>query len=81
MSDTLPTKTRTTTRMTDEEVMAELLSESALNKARAKFYHHAAKIEQALEQRRAPGPIEMRRMEFEATKDIIATFVANEVPQ
>jgi hypothetical protein len=61
-------------RRTDAEVMAELRSDSTLNKARQVFSSWAGKIEQAGCQRRPIGPIEMRRMEFEAVEAIIATF-------
>jgi hypothetical protein len=58
--------------MTDQQVMAELRSDSLRNKARAAFSSAAAGIEQACEQRRSPGPIELRRMEFEAVEKIAA---------
>ena len=58
--------------MTDQEVMAELRSDSPLNRARAAFSGAAARIEQAAMQRRPPGAIEVRRMEFEAVRKIIA---------
>ena len=57
-------------RMTDDEVMAELRSDSVLNKARSAFSGWSGKIEQAMAQRRPISPIEMRRMEFEAVKVI-----------
>ena len=61
-------------RRTDAEVMAELRSDSALNKARAKFSHWAATIEQEGMQRRPAGPIEIRRLEFEAVEEILAAM-------
>lgn len=61
---------------TDAEVMAELRSDSRLNKARQIFSSRAAGIEQAGMQRRPPGPIEVRRMEFEAVEAIIAAYEA-----
>jgi len=60
--------------MTDDEVMAELRSDSVLNKARSLFSRWSGKIEQAQAQRRPISPIEMRRMEFEAVKAIRDVF-------
>jgi len=61
-------------KMTDDEVLAELRSESPLNKARQAFYHWSAKIEQDAQQRRPAGPIETRRMEFDAVKAVICAY-------
>lgn len=62
-------------KWTDKEVLAEMKSEtSALNKARAKFYHNSARIEQAEAQRTPLGPIERRRMEFKATVEILEAY-------
>lgn len=58
--------------MTDAEVMAELRSDSGLNRARREFSSWCAKIEQAGQQRQALSPIELRRMEFEAVRAILA---------
>jgi hypothetical protein len=58
------------TKMTDEELIAELRSTSVLNRARRQFSNWSAKIEQAQAQRRPISPIEMRRMEFEAVRAI-----------
>ncbi len=60
--------------MTDQEVMEALRSDTALNRARAVFSSECGKIEQAVMQRRPAGPIEIRRMEFEAVKRIIAAL-------
>lgn len=60
--------------MTDKEVMEALRADTALNRARAVFSSECAKIEQAGMQRRPAGPIEIRRMEFEAVKRIIAAL-------
>jgi len=57
--------------MTDEEVIAELRSDSSLNKARLQFSSWSARIEQAGAQRKPLGPIEWRRMEFQAVKAIM----------
>ena len=57
---------------TDEQVVAALRDDTPLNKARQKFSSWSAKIEQAGQQRRPLGPIEMRRMEFEAVQAIAA---------
>jgi hypothetical protein len=60
--------------MTDDEVIAELRSDSPLNKARQQFSSWSARIEQKGQQRRPLTPIEMRRMEFEAVQAIVAAF-------
>jgi hypothetical protein len=60
--------------MTDDEVMNELRSTSLLNLARKVFYSECARIEQADDQSRPPGPIERRRMEFEAVRKIAAVL-------
>jgi hypothetical protein len=54
------------TKHTNEQIMAELRSNSNLNAARAKFSHHYALIEQSMEQRATSGPIDIRGMEFDA---------------
>jgi hypothetical protein len=61
-------------RMTDDEVMAELGTRSALDKARIEFSSWSARIEQAGQQRKPLSPIEMRRMEFEAVRAIAAVL-------
>ena len=60
--------------MTDEEVIAELRSDSPLNKARQQFRSWSVRIEWEGQQRRPLSPIEMRRMEFEAVQAIVAAF-------
>jgi hypothetical protein len=60
--------------MTDAEVIAELGSDSALNKARQEFSSWSGRIEQAGRQRRPLSPIEIRRMEFQAVQAIVAAF-------
>lgn len=60
--------------MTNDEIMAELRSDSRLNRARAKFSGWAARMEQEALQRRPIGPIEARGLEFEAVKDIIKAW-------
>jgi hypothetical protein len=60
--------------MTNDEIMAELKSDTPLNRARARFSHWAARIEQEAQQRCPIGPIEARGLEFEAVKDIVAAF-------
>lgn len=57
--------------MTNDEIMAELKSDSPLNRARAQFSNGWATLEQASEQRKPPGPVEVRGMEFEFTKKIL----------
>jgi hypothetical protein len=62
-------------RRTDAEVMKLLLDNDApLNKARQQFSNWSAKIEQAGQQRRVQSPVEMRRLEFEATEAILEAF-------
>ena len=61
-------------KMTDGAVMAAMRSDSALNRARQAFSGRAAGIEQAGQQRRPPGPVEIRRMEFEAVAAIAGEF-------
>lgn len=62
--------------MTDEEVVAELLRDSKLNRARRVYAASIARLEHAMMQRRRPGPIEMRRMEFEIVKQIAEVLEA-----
>lgn len=61
-------------RRTDDEVMEALRTDTPLNRARRQFSSHWAGIEQAGEQRRPPGPIEVRRMEFEAVEAILKAY-------
>jgi hypothetical protein len=56
--------------MTDAEVVEALRADTALNRARQVFSAQAARMEQQGMQRWAPGPVEMRRMEFEAVRKI-----------
>lgn len=63
--------------MTNDEVMSELWADTPFNRARAVFSGAAAGIEQATMQRKPPGPIEIRRMEFEAVKKIAAALGVN----
>jgi hypothetical protein len=60
--------------MTDEELMTELRSDSALNKARQLFSSWRARIETAGAQRRPLSPVEMRKMEFAAVRAIAAAL-------
>lgn len=55
-----------TRRMTDDEIVAIVLSDGHLNAARSEFTRACAEIEQALAQREQPSPIEIRRMEIRA---------------
>jgi hypothetical protein len=57
-------------RRTDAEVMELLRSDGPLNRARAIFSGASGRIEQAGMQRQPAGPIEIRRMEFEAVEKI-----------
>ena len=58
--------------MNNDDVMKEMRSDTPLNRARVAFSGAAAAIEQAAMQRRPPGSIEVRRMEFEAVGKILA---------
>lgn len=66
-------------RMTQEEIMRELGSETLLNRARRVFSGHCARIEQAELQRTPFSPIELRRMEFEAVREIAAILGVNDL--
>ena len=61
-------------KRTDAEVLELLRGNSALNKARQIFSGAYGQIEQAHQQRSPPGPIEVRRMEFEAVEKIAAAL-------
>ena len=63
--------------MTDNEVIELLRGDSPLNKARQIFSSYSAMIEQGYQQRKPIGPIEMRRLEFEAVEKIRAVFESN----
>lgn len=65
-----PDSAETNTRRTMAEVMAELGTDTPLNRARKVFSSWCAKIEQAGQQREPLSPVEMRRMEFEAVEAI-----------
>lgn len=56
-------------RLNDNEVMELLRGDSILNKARQVFSSYSAMIEQSRE-----GPIEIRRLEFEAVQKIKDIF-------
>jgi hypothetical protein len=61
---------------TDQQVVQEMQTQSRLNLARRAFSNWSAKIDQAQRQRKPLGPIEMRRMEFEAVEAIVAEYNA-----
>lgn len=63
-------------RLNDNEVVELLRGNSTLNKARQVFSSYSAMIEQSLEQSRPIGPIEIRRLEFEAVQKIKDIFDA-----
>ncbi len=60
--------------MTQDEVLAELKTDSLFNKARREFSSASAKIEQASQQRTSLAPVDMRRMEFKAVEKILAIY-------
>ena len=62
----------------DREIVDEAQSNSLLNRVRKLLSSSAAEIEQACAQRRMPGPIQIRRMEFAAAEKIIAVIKAEE---
>ncbi|MDP3936706.1 MAG: hypothetical protein Q8R92_01065 [Deltaproteobacteria bacterium] len=66
-------------RRTDDEVMALLRGDSALNRARAIFSGESGRIEQALAQRQRGGIIDVRRMEFEAVEKIASALAVPEL--
>jgi hypothetical protein len=68
-------------KMTDREVLDELQKETPLNLARREFSSWRAKIEQAGQQRKPLDPIELRRMEFEAVKSILARYESLKIEQ
>ena len=57
--------------MSDEEILAEMQSDSLLNKMRQMFSGERARIEQAAQQRVPLTPIQFRRMEFEAAEKLM----------
>jgi len=56
------------------EVVELLKGSSTINKARAIFSSYSAMIENDQHQRKPMGPIEIRRMEFEAVQKIKEIF-------
>jgi len=58
--------------MNDKEVLAEMRSDSRLNRVRRVFSSEAAGLEQAGMQRQLPSPLDYRRMEFAAAEKLIA---------
>lgn len=60
--------------MTDEEVLKEMTGSTLLNKARQVFVSECGRLEQAGMQRNSPAPIERKRMEFDAIKNIASTL-------
>lgn len=62
------------TNLTDEEVLAATQSDTPLNRARVVFSGEVGRIEQQIQTRYNPTPIEWRRMEFEAVERIIGAY-------
>jgi hypothetical protein len=60
--------------MTDSEVVAEMKSDTPLNRARQAFSNAYAEIDQADQQRVRPSICDIRRMEFAAVEKIIAAY-------
>lgn len=69
-------------RLTDEDVMAQLNSNTPLNRARRVFSGEVGRFEQAYmnadAQGRSISPIESRRMEFEAVQRIAEALAPKE---
>jgi hypothetical protein len=63
--------------MNDRELLAALATETPLNRARRVFSSWCGKIEQAGQQREPLSPVTLRRMEFEAVKQIAAELGVN----
>lgn len=62
-------------KLTDREVVDAMQVDTPVNRVRRVFSGEAARLEQAGMQRSPPGPIEYRRMEFEAAERLIAAAV------
>lgn len=60
--------------MTDKEILDALGRDTPLNNARKVFAAQSALIEQAHQQRRRPSVFDLRRMEFQAVKEIAAAL-------
>ena len=63
-------------QLTDKEVVELLKGNSTLNKARQIFSSYSAMIEYDQYHQKPMGPIEMRRLEFEAVQKIKEIFDA-----
>jgi hypothetical protein len=61
---------RPVSEWTPVEILDEMKSGSQLGRARSAFYSAVGLQEQELQQRKPPGPIELRRMEFQAVIEI-----------
>ena len=61
--------------MTNEETMKHIREKTPLDQVRTIFSGRCARIEQSGAQRQPLGPVEMRGMEFEAVRDILAKAV------
>jgi len=61
-------------KLSDREVLDAMKEDTPVNRVRRVFSGEAARIEQAGMQRLTPGPIEYRRMEFEAAEKLIAAM-------
>lgn len=61
---------RPVSEWTPVEILDEMISGLQLGRARSAFICAVGLQEQALQQRKPPGPIELRRMEFQAVIEI-----------
>ena len=65
--------------MTDQEVLAEVASNSLLARVRREIFGAAESINQALQQRNPPTPVAVRRLEMGAARDVISLARADDL--
>lgn len=58
-------------KLSDREIIDAMQADTPINRVRRIFSGESARLEQAGMQRRTPGPIEYRRMEFEAAEKLM----------
>jgi hypothetical protein len=68
-------------KMTNEQLIAEMQSDSLLNQIRKEFSFGYANIEQACAQRQKPGIIEIRQMEFDVAQKILDMVQQEPLPK
>ncbi len=67
-------------KLTDREILDAMRADTPVNRVRTIFSHEYARLEQSGMQRRPPGPIEYRRMEFEAAEKLLAAVSGAKEP-